>query len=164
MASLLYGCLDPSPKTKEYPVAASQYFYHEGFNAVYLDSSGNVTGALTATATLLGVAVVPKGRGAGSSDDYWLSSATAAADRIPVILAKDGYEFLAPGIITCTAAMTGGAWDIVAVNDGTATYVDLDTSSTDVVICTDLGVNRKAGAPATSAVVIINPAKIQADT
>lgn len=164
MASLLYGCLHPCPKTKEYPVAASQYFYHEGFNACYLDSSGHVTGALTATATLLGYAVVPKGRGAGTSDDYWLSSATAGADKIPVIDALDGYEFLAPGIITVTAAMTGGAWDIVAVNDGTATYVDFDTSSTDVVICTDLGVNVKAGAPITSGVVKFNPAKRQADT
>ena len=164
MASLIYGCLDPSPKTKEYPVAASQYFYHEGFNACYLDSSGHVTGALTATATLFGYAVVPKGRGAGTSDDYWLSSATAGADKIPVISAMDGYSFLAPGIITVTAAMTGGAWDIVAVNDGAATYVDFDTSSTDVVICVDLGVNVKAGAPITSGVVKFNPAKIQADT
>src|SRR3990167_1105289 len=164
MASVLYGCLHPSPKTKEYPVAASQYFYHEGFNAVYLDTSGHVTGALTATTTLLGYAVVPKGRGAGSSDDYWLSSATAGKDKIAVIDALDGYEFLAPGIITVTAAMKGGAWDIVAVNDGTATYVDFDTSSTDVVICVDLGVNVKAGAPITSGVVKFNPAKRQADT
>ena len=163
MASLVYGCLDPCPKTKEYPVAASQYFYHEGFNACYLDSSGNVTGALTATATLLGYAIVPKGMGAGTSADYWLSSATAAADRIAVIDALDGYEFLAPGIITVTAAMTGGSWDLVAVNDGTATYVDFDTSSTAVVICTDLGVNRKADAPITSGVVKFNPAKRQAD-
>lgn len=164
MASLKYGCLDPSPKTTEYPVAASQYFYHNGFPAVYLDASGHVTTALTATATLFGYAVVPGGRGAGASDDYWLSSATAGADKIPVILASDGYRFLAPGIITCTDAMLGGAWDIIAVNDGTLTHVDLDTSSTDVVIAVKKGVDVKADAAATDVVVIFNPAKIQADT
>ena len=82
MASIKYGPLDPAPKTKMYPVAASQYFYHEGESFVYLDSSGNVTKALTATGTIFGWAIVPKGRGAGSSDDYWKSSATAAADRV----------------------------------------------------------------------------------
>ena len=164
MAHTRFGCLHPAPRTHEYPVAASQYFYHAGFNAVYLDTSGRVTGALTATTTLLGYAIVPKGRGAGSSDDYWLSSSTAGKDKIPVILAADGYQFLAPGIITATVAMLGGAWDMVAVNDGTATYVDLDTSSTDIVIAVDLGVNVKADAAVTDIVVIFNPAKIQADT
>ena len=163
MASLLYGCLHPCPKTKEYPVAASQYFYHEGFNACYLDGSGHVTGALTATATLLGYAIIPVGSGAGTSADYWLSSATAGADKVQVIDALDNYEFLAPGIITVTAAMIGDKWDLVAVNDGTATYVDFDTDSTAVVICTDLGVNVKAGAPITSGVVKFNPSKRQAD-
>ncbi|MBK6914462.1 MAG: hypothetical protein IPH11_12755 [Ignavibacteriales bacterium] len=60
MSSLKYGCLDPCPKTKEYPVAASQYFQHNGFTPVYLDSSGHLTGALTATTTLWGVAIIPK--------------------------------------------------------------------------------------------------------
>lgn len=165
MSSLKYGCLDPAPKTKEYPVAASQYFQHNGFTPVYLDSSGHLTGALTATATLWGIAIIPKGRGnaTNTSDSYWLSSATAGEDKLPVVLAKDGYQFLAPGIITCTAAMLGGAWDIVGVNSASTHYVDLDTSSTDVVIAVDLGTNVKADAVATDVVVIINPAKIQAD-
>jgi hypothetical protein len=168
MASIKYGPLDPSPKTKEYPVAASQYFYHEGIAFVYLDSSGNLTKAITATTTLFGWAIVPKGRGAGSSDLYWLSSATAGADKIPVVLASDNYEFLVPGIITVTAAMTGGAWDLLGVNDGSQTLAtgeaaDFDTSSTDVLILNDLGVNRNSKAAITDGVVIINPAKIQAD-
>lgn len=165
MASLKYGCLDPCPKTKEYPVAASQYFQHNGFTPVYLDSSGHLTGALTNTATLLGVAVISKGRGntTNTSDLYWLSSATAGADKLPVILASDNYQFLAPGIIDCTAAMLGGAWDIIGVNSASTHYVDLDTSSTDVVIAVDKGINVKADAVSTDVVVIINPAKIQAD-
>ena|SRR3990170_1214695 len=163
MASLKYGCLHPSPKTTEYPVAASQYFRHNGVNAVYLDSSGHVTLALTATTTLLGIAIVPKGRGAGASDDYWLSSSTAGKDKVPVVLAKDGYEFLLPGNLTVTAAMTGGAWDLIAVNDGTATYVDLDTSTTDVFIVLKLGTDIQAVAGIADCVAIINPAKIQAD-
>src|SRR3972149_8076160 len=151
MASLKYGCVHPAPKTKEYPVAASQYFQHNGFTPVYLDSSGHVTGALTATATLFGWAIIPKGRGntTNTSDDYWLSSATAGADEVPVVLAKDGEEFLCPGIITCTAAMTGGAWDLIGVNSASTHYVDLDTSTTDVVIVTDLGVNRHSKAAVT---------------
>lgn len=164
MASLKYGCTDPSPKTTIYPVAASQYFYHNGVNAVYLDSSGNVTLALTATATLLGIAIVPKGRGAGASDDYWLSSATAGADKIPVIAAGDGYKFICPADDTVTAAMRGNACDLIAVNDGTATTVDVGTSSTDVFIIQDLATNVKNGAAATDVVVKINPAKVQADT
>ena len=169
MASIKYGPLSPNPKTTMYPVAASQYFYHEGISFVYLDTSGHLTKALTATATLFGWAIVPKGRGAGSSDLYWLSSATAGADKMPVVLAKDLYEILVPGIITVTAAMTGGCWDILCVNDGSQTLAtgeaaDFDTSSTDVLILNDLGVNRNAKAAITDGVVIINPAKLQVDT
>lgn len=164
MASLIYGCIEPGGvRTEEIPVAASQYFYHNGESTVYLDSSGHVTKALTNTATLYGWAIVPAGRGAGSSDNYWLSSTTAGADKIQVIPATENARFCAPGIITVTAAMKGGAWDIVAVNDGTATYGDYDTSSTDVLILTDLAVNLVANAPITAGIVIINPAKIQAD-
>jgi hypothetical protein len=164
MASLTSRCLHPDPETTEYPVAASQFFYHNGVNAVFLNSSGHLELALTATATILGIAIVPKGRGAGTSDDYWKSSATAGADKIPVILATSGYKFLLPGNITATAAMRGGAWDLIAVNDGTATTLDLDTSTTDVFIVDDLGVNVVAGAAVTDVVARINPLKVQADT
>lgn len=164
MASLKYGCIHPSPETVEVPVAASQFFYHNGVNAVYLDTSGHATLALTATATLYGIAIVPKGRGAGSSDDYWKSSATAGKDKIAVIPATGGYKFMLPGNITATAAMKGGVWDLIAVNDGTATTVDLDTSSTDVFIVDDIASNVVAGAGTADVIARINPAKIQADT
>lgn len=161
MAHLKYGCITPNVITKEYPVAASQYFRHDGVNAVYLDTSGHATLALTATATLAGIAIVPKGQGAGSSDDYWKSSATAGSDKIQVITDPKA-QFMALGNITATVAMKGGAWDLIAVNDGTATYVDLDTSSTDVFIVDDLGSNYGGGA--NDVIIRINPAKYQADT
>ncbi len=164
MASLKYGCIESGGvQTVEYPVAASQYFYHNGVNAVYLDSSGNVTLALTATATLLGVAVVPTGRGAGTSDNYWKSSATAGADKIAVIPAVSHARFLCPADDTVTASMKGNTCDLISVNDGTATQVDVGTSSTKVFIIEDLATNLKSTASATDVIVRINPAKIQAD-
>ncbi len=166
MASLKYGCLHPAPKTKMLPVAASQFFYHQGVNAVYLDGSGNVTLALTATATIYGIAIVPKGAGAGTDLAVWKSSATAGFDKIPVIRWEDAlqYDFLFPADDTVTEAMKGNACDLIAVNDGTATLVDVGTSSTDIFLIQDLGTNVKADAVATDVVVKINPAKVQADT
>lgn len=166
MASLKYGCITPHPVIKELPVAASQYFYHNGVNAVYLDGSGHVTLGLTATATLYGFAVVPKGMGAGTSANYWLSSSTAAKDKIGVITVADNpsAKFLCPADDTATAAMLGNACDLIAVNDGTATTVDVGTSSTDVFLIEDYGSNPIINASATDVVVRINPAKVQADT
>lgn len=161
MASIKYGCITPNVVGREYPVAASQYFRHDGVNAVYLDGSGHVTLALTATATLKGIAVVPKGRGAGSSDSYWLSNATAAVDKVFVITDL-GAEYLLPADDTVTAAMAGNACDLISVNDGTATTVDVGTSSTDVFLIQAQGINY--GGAATDVVVKINPAKVQADT
>jgi len=160
MASLTHGCISSGVTVKEYPVAASQYFYHEGVNAVYLDGSGHVTLALSATATLLGIAIVPKGRGAGTSDAYWLSSATAGEDRIAVVTDPNA-KFLLPASTTVTAAMKGGAYDLISVNNGTATTVNVGASITDVFIVEDLGLNY--GGSATDAIVRINPAKYQAD-
>lgn len=166
MASLKYGCITPHPVIKELPVAASQYFYHNGVNAVYLDRSGHVTLGLTATATLYGFAVVPKGMGAGTSANYWLSSATAGKDKIGVITVADNpsAKFLLPNDTTATAAMLGNACDLVAVNDGTATYVNSSASSTDVFLVEDYGSNPTINAAATDIVVRINPAKVQANT
>ena len=164
MANMKYGPLETGYKTIELPVAASQYFYHNGVNAVYLDSNGRVTLALTATATLFGVALPPAGRGAGASDDYWLSSSTAGKDKIAVIPVSENAQFLMPADATVTAAMRGNACDLIAVNDGTATTVDVGTSSTDVFLIEGLGTDYKADAAATDVVVRINPAKVQADT
>ena len=161
MASYSAYCLTGKMTAREYPVAASQYFYQNGTNLVYLDGSGHVTLALTATATLLGWAVVPKGRGAGSSDNYWLSSSTAGEDKILVVTDPDA-RFILPADDTVTEAMKGNACDIIAVNDGTATQVDVGTSSTDVLVIVDLG--TKYNGSATDVVVKINPLKYQADT
>jgi len=164
MASLKYGCIESGGvKTVELPVAASQYFYHNGVNAVYLDSSGNVTLALTATATIYGIAIPPAGQGAGTSDLYWKSSATAGADKIAVIPAKERTRFCFPADDTVTASMRGNTCDLISVNDGTATQVDVGTSSTKVFIIEDLATNLKSTASATDVIVIINPAKMQAD-
>ncbi len=165
MASLKYRCLKLNPKIVEVPVAASQYFYHNGINLVYLDSNGRAALALTATATLYGYAIVPKGRGAGASDAYWLSSATEGKDKIAVIpiSGNEDATFLLPADDTVTAAMKGNACDIIAVNDGTATTVDVGTSSKDVLIIEDVGTSV-AGGSATDVVVKFNPAKVQADT
>lgn len=157
----VYGCIDSSVNIVEYPVAASQYFYHAGEAFVYLDANGRVTKALTATATLFGFAITPVGRGAGASDSYWLSSANAGADTLPVIVDLSA-RYLLPADATVTQAMCGNACDIIAVNDGTATQVDVGTSSTDVLLIQDLGTVH--GGVATDVVVKINPAKVQADT
>jgi len=163
MASIKYGCLEPNPKTKMFPVAASQYFYHEGCNAVILDDDGNIRQLLTLDETIFGVAVVPKGMGAGTSNDYWLSSATAAADIIPVIMAIEKYNFLFPSDSTITASMIGNACDIVAVNDGTSTYVAAETGTEDVFTIQDLGTNVHAAASATDVIVKLNLNNLQAD-
>jgi len=162
MASLKYGCLKLNVPTVEVGVAASQYFYHNGVNAVYLDASGHATLALTATGTLYGIAIVPNGMGAGASSLYWKSSATAGADKIHVIPVSEQATFLLPADDTVTEAMKGNACDLIAVNDGTATTVDVGTSSTDVFLIVDLG--TALGAGTTDVVVKLNPAKVQADT
>lgn len=163
MASLKYGCIHPDPTTKEYPVAASQYFYHNGVPAVLLDGNGQLILATTTAATLKGIAIIPKGRGAGSSDDYWLSSATSGVDKLPVIEVDGGYSFMLPSSETVTAAMKGNACDHAAVNDGTASKIYPSAGSTDLFIIQDLATNVVAGAGATDIIVKMNPAKMQAD-
>lgn len=162
MASRKYGVLHVGHSSQMLPVAASQYFYHNGVNLVHLDGSGHVTLSLTATTTVYGIAVVPGGRGAGASDNYWLSSSTAGKDKIPVIPVQENALFLLPADDTVTAAMAGNACDLIAVNDGTATTVDVGTSSTDIFLIKGRGLDY--GGSATDVVVQINPAKVQADT
>lgn len=158
------GCINGVHRSKEYPVAASQKFNRTGGAFVYLDGSGHVTLALSATATLFGYAVVPQGIGSGLGTDsaVWQSSATAGADRIPVITDLNA-EFLVPTAGAVTAAMAGNAVDIVGVNDGTQQTCNEAAGSTDVLIIQGRGMDL-AGATTTSfAVVKRNPAKNQAD-
>src|SRR5512147_500556 len=115
---LKYGCITPNPKGRTYPVAASQYLAHNGGGFVYLDGSGHVTLALTATATIFGWCDAPVGLGAAAAGSaYWKSSATAGADQLFVITDIDA-EFCLPADDTVTAAMAGNACDLLGVNDG----------------------------------------------
>ena len=165
MAHMNYGCMHPSPKTTEYPVVADQFFSHIGPNLVYLDSSGYVTKALSATTTIFGVAVVPKGRGnpANTSDLYWKSSGTDAQDKIPIIKVDSGYNFLFLADDTPTAAQAGDACDLTAVNDANPDYVDIGTSDVNVFIIQGRGVDYDNRAGANDVVVKINPETRQSD-
>ena len=165
MASLKYGCVTPNAKGREYPVAASQFFPHEGGAFVYLDGSGHILFGLTATATLFGYAIVPAGVGVGAAGStYWKSSATAGADKMFVITDIDA-EFVVPGNATVTAAMAGNAADLVGVNDGAAAQkVATATSTYDVLLIQGRAMDIGAGYATTDALVKRNPAKVQADT
>lgn len=162
MAHLIYGCKTPEVEMKEYPVAANQFFRHDGVNAVFLDA-GYLKLALTATATLLGFAVVPKGRGAGTSDAYWKSAGTAGVDKIQVITDPRAVV-LAPADDATAITDLDLACDLIAVNDGTATTVDIGTSSTDVFKIVEQGSAPKYGAGTNDVAIRINPLKYQADT
>ena len=169
MAHMKYGCMHPSPKTTEYPVAASQYFPHIGPSLVNLDGSGNVTLLETADTTVFGVAIVPTGRGnpTNTSDVYWLSSATAAEDRIPIIKTDSDYSFLMLADDTPTASQAGNACDLTAATDKSAgtvvDYVNIGTSSTDIFIIQGRGVDFVADAGANDVVVKLNRTKRQGD-
>ena len=170
MAHMTYGCTNPNVKTKMMPVAASQYFQHAGHNIVYVNDTGHLVGALTDTSTsqVFGTAIIPKGRGntTNTSDDHWISSATAAADYVPVITADNpGYEFLWVSDGTPAATDFGFACDILNTNDATTedATVDIATSDNDDLIIQGLGVEYNAKATAADVVVTFNKAEIQAD-
>ena len=154
---LRYGSIDLAPETKYVGVLASQFFRHDGVNAVIFDAStGFARLALTADAKIDGIAIVPKGEGAGSDSDYWKSSATSGEDKIGIVVARKDTRFILPASTTVTQAMVGDLVDLIAVNDGTATTVDVGASTTDIFIVDDLGINVKADAKVTDVVVRIN--------
>ena len=165
MAHSYYGCTDPSPRTVEYPVNASDVFAHAGANFVILGSDGYVTPALTTTATLFGYAIIPKGTGAGTAVEDWKASATDGADKVPVILATDNYSFFVPADATATIGQSGDAVDLLnaSATDSTAALVDVGTATNDVLIIQELATKKHADAVGTDIIVKINPAKIQAD-
>ena len=168
MAHMTYGCTNPNVKTKMMPVAASQYFQHAGHNIVYVDSSGHLVGALTDTSSnkVFGAAIIPKGRGntTNTSDDYWMSSAVAATDYVPVITADNpGYEFLWISDGTPVVTSSGNDMDIVALDSATVRTVDIGTSTNDDLIQHGIGVDYNAKATTADVVVVFNKAEIQAD-
>ena len=165
MAHMNYGCMHPSPKTTEYPVAASQYFGHAGPNLVNLDSSGNVTLLETADTSCFGIAIVPTGRGnpTNTSDVYWMSSATAAEDRIPIIKTGSNYNFLLLADDTPTASQAGDACDLTATNSASVDYVNIGTSTKDIFIIQGRGVDFDNRAGANDVVVKLNQVHAQGD-
>lgn len=158
------GAITGVHRSREYPVAASQKFNRTGGAFVTLDSSGNIRLALTADTVIFGWAVVPQGVGSGLGTDplVWQSSATAGADRLPVIT-KLSNEYLMPSSAAVTEAMKDLAYDLIAVNDGTQQVLNVGASATSLLIVTATG--TAAGANSTSyGVVRINPVKQIAHT
>ena len=166
MAHPRYGCLDPNPVTVEYPCGADEVWHHAGANVCLLDATGYISQALSATDKVFGYAIVPTGMGAGSAVASWKASATEGADKIPVILATAGYEFLLPSDGTPTIAQVGDECDLLnaSATDTTASLIDIGSSSTESFIIQGRGVDYHAGCAVTDVVVKFNPAELQADT
>ena len=164
MAHMNYGCMHPSPKTTEYPVAADQFFSHIGPNLVNI-TTGYITLAETADTTIFGVAVVPKGRGnpANTSDLYWKSNGTSGVDKIPIIKVDSGYNFLFLADDTPTASQAGNACDLTAANAAGVDYVDIGNSTNDIFIIQGRGVDYNADAGANDVVVKLNREVRQGD-
>ncbi|MDQ3022754.1 MAG: hypothetical protein M3R36_19645 [Bacteroidota bacterium] len=161
-----YGCITGSHKSKEYPVAASQLFNRSAGGAfVIMNASGHIQLALSATATIFGFAIVPLGLAqvpGSSTSAIWQSSATAGADRLPVITNKDAL-FLLKASVAPTQSQLGDAVDLIGVNDGTVQQINPAAGATDVVIINALGSDTQYGGVSTDVVVKMNPAKLQAD-
>jgi len=166
MASMIYGCTDPNPRTTEYPAAADQVWHHAGATFCLIDGNGRVVPAVSASATIFGWAIIPKGMGAGAATASWKASATEGADKLAVVKGSEGYSFIAPADATATLGQTGNACDLLnaSATDSTVSLVNIDTSSTDVFIIQGLATDSHAAGAGTDVLVKINPAKLQADT
>ena len=165
MASPIYGPIETSPKTTEYPMNASDVFAHAGATFVILGSDGFITPALSGTTKLFGWAIVPKGTGAGTDVDDWKASSTDGKDKLPVVLASDGYTFVAPADASVTAGQAGDGCDLLnaSATDSTASLVDIGATSTKVFIIQGLALGKVPGAAATDVLIKVDPAKLQAD-
>ena len=152
----------------EMPVAASQIFHPQGGAIVYLDSSGHVTLALTATDKIWGWAFVPRSYEVGStnaSNGYWTSSSTAAADKVMVapFAMNIGMLFKMPTTSAgglAVRARSGETCDIVGVNNGTVQYATPGTTSTDVLLFITLDPDGDTN----SALFTANEDELQKDT
>jgi len=166
MSEVRYGPVIGDYRAVELPVAASQMFHPNGAAFVYLDSSGYVTLAITATTYLFGWALVPRSlAGTDLANGYWTSNATAGASKVPVIAAamnpKVAYRVpttAAGGL--AVAARIGECSDLVGVNDGTIQYATPGTNATDVL----LNVALPEDGDTNSIIVTFNPNTIQRDT
>lgn len=162
MARLKYGAeFEGGPLPRSQPFAASQIFHEKGGALVYADGSGYMTGALTATATLFGWALLGFGYAApgitGAAGARILTtSSTAGADSHPVKPLSGADVFWMPPDATPTQASVGNACNIIGVNDGTKQVADIGTSTTDVL--------RIVGQDGADVLVMVNTGKLQADT
>ncbi len=162
---MIYGPISPNVRTKEYPVNASDVWHHEGANFCILGSDGFVTPAVSGSSTIFGWAYIPKGTGAGTAVASWKASATDGADKVAVVRAQENEEYIVPADDTVTVGQAGDNCDLLnaSATDSTVSLVDIGTSSTAVFIIQGLATDVKADAAGTDVLVIINPAKIQAD-
>ena len=164
MAHPRYGCLNPKAATVEYPCNADEVWQHNGAHVCLLDASGYITQALTTSVSVFGYAIIPGGMGAGTAVASW-KAGDDGVDKIPVILASAGEEFLLPSDDTPTIAQIGNACDILnTASTDTASLVDIGTSTNDIFIIQGRGVDYHSGCAATDVVVKFNPAELQADT
>ena len=160
MASLKYRCLTPNVQVEEHLVAASQKFAHESASFCYLDGSGLVTVAVTATTTIYGWVIVPQGTGAGSTDSYWQSN-SSGTDKVQVIVDRRA-RFLGQVDEAITRANLGDAMDIVlSTANGSVQKLDVSTHANDCVKIVGLGTSLKGG---TTTDAIVKIKTWQADT
>ena len=164
MAHPRYGCLNPKAATVEYPCNADEVWQHAGAHVCYLDASGYITQALGSDSTLFGYAIVPTGTGAGTAVASWTAGADGV-DKISVIPATAGEEFLLPTNGTPAVTQVGNCCDLVnaSASDTTASLINVATSTTDVFIIQGIGTDYHAGSASSDVVVKFNPAKIQTD-
>ena len=145
-------------------IAATQHFHPQGGRMCYLDATGFVVGALTATGALFGWAEIGTSLKPGStaaSNGYWSSSSVANTDKCYVINDLTAvFEMPCASGTTYADARDGELCDIVGVNDGTIQTANPGTNVQDVLIV--------AGGPNTSAtnsiMVKINFEELQTDT
>lgn len=167
MSEVRYGPVIGNYNTIMFPVTDSQKFHPNGGAFVFLDSSGFVSIALTATQSLFGWAMVPRSlAGAHATLGYWTSGAVAVAGTsyVPVIVAAMnlGVTFRVPcGTGLAVATECGEAGDIILTsNNGTVQSVGTATSTHDVVLMVGLPEDGDTN----SLLVTFNPNEIQRDT
>jgi hypothetical protein len=168
MSEVRYGPVQGMTGLKVYemPVAATQYFNPTGTFFCYLDSSGHVVMAITATQYLFGWVFAPTSFDAGSTaatNGYFTSSSTAAATKLLVapFVANPGMVMrvkVATGL--AVRARVGEVIDLVGVNDGTAQYADTTASTNDLLSVVDL----PSDGDTNTILVVANPLEVQKDT
>lgn len=163
--ALRYGHIKGGKNGDWLPIAASQKIHPNGGKVVYLDTSGHVTIAVSATNKIYGWAELPNSLKVGSTDasnGYWTSSSTAAADSCFVITDVTAvFEMPCYTGTSFADARVGETCDILLASaDGTRQYAQPGTTTTDVLIV-------RGGPPSgatTSILISLNDDEMQRDT